>query len=72
VFYFSVHSVYIFYLYICYGLCNDAVSSSPDTGPYYRRQLSWVLSCNIFMNMVSLTYWNTTIRNTNNIYSCKW
>jgi hypothetical protein len=48
---FSLH----FYLYICYDLCNDAVSSSLDSGPYYRRQCSWVLSCNIFMNTFSLT-----------------
>jgi hypothetical protein len=28
-----VHPVYIFYLYIYYGLCNDAVNSSVDAGP---------------------------------------
>ena len=60
---FSLH----FYLYIYYCLCNDAVSNSVDIGPYYSRQFSWVLSCNVFMNIFSLTYWNTTIRNTNNI-----
>jgi len=33
VFYFSVHSVHFFYMYNNYGLCNDAVSSSVDSGP---------------------------------------
>ena len=32
-FYFSVHSLYFLYKYINYGLCNDAVSSSVDSGP---------------------------------------
>ena len=65
VFYFSVHPIYIFYLYIYYGLYNDDLSSSvPHTADSYpgKSHVTFLWMC---------FHWHISILFTN-IYLWKW